>query len=110
MQLTNEPITPRLGGRQPNKIGWPLVGLGGGVLLMNHWSAQSSGKVYIWLMLFGPILLFLGLGALYDRRILIAAGREPASVPTSYRIAAVTLVVAALLVFAWLTIVVYRAH
>ena len=110
MQPSNEPIQPgRSAPRQPNKVGLLLAGIGGGVLLMNHWSAASSNKVYIWLLVLGPVLLFLGLGSLYDGRILTAAGREPASVPMPYRIAAVSLVLLALLTSAWLTFAVYHA-
>ena len=84
-----------------------LIGAGG--LLLNHWSATSSAKVYIWLLVICPVLALLGIGALYDGRILKAAGQDAASVPLPYRIGAVVIVVIALAISAWLTLAVYHA-
>ncbi|MES1241276.1 MAG: hypothetical protein ABUT39_06615 [Acidobacteriota bacterium] len=95
--------------RQPGGLkGWALFAIGAFGLGINHVQAVSSGKVSIWLLLLGPLLVLLGVGAAYDVRILTAATKHAKSVPGRFRVIATLLSLAAMGISAWLALGFYR--
>lgn len=88
-----------------------LFVLGVVMLVLNHWNATSESKVSIWFLLFAPTFCLLGLGTLFDERILAAAkADEAATVPPGPKIAATLLVVAGLVISFWLMLSFYKVR
>jgi hypothetical protein len=69
----------------------------------------TDSKVSFWLLVLGPVLFLFGLAAVYDLRILRAAGKDAKSVPLRFRAFAAAVALVSLLLSAWLFFGFYRA-
>jgi hypothetical protein len=105
IQKMASPQPPRIAG---DKRAWLMAGIGAGGLALNHWRATDAGKVSIWLLIFGPMLLFLGLAGLYDLRYMLGAGKYGKDLPRKYRVVSTVLLIAGLAASVWLAFGFYR--
>lgn len=103
---------PQFGAGTNRKLwGLFLFGLGVFLLVMNHWLATDKGQVYFMVVLFGPTFCLLGLGTLFDERILSAAiASEAATVPLGPKVVATLLVAVGLVISFWLFFSIYKVR
>ncbi|MCW3051713.1 MAG: hypothetical protein JWN14_883 [Chthonomonadales bacterium] len=83
--------------------------VGAGVcLVLNHYEAMNSGKIYMWILFIAPMIFFLGVGGLIDPRILWSIGQHGRHFPTRIKLVGGMLAIAGLIVSAYLALGVYR--
>jgi len=80
----------------------------GVALIGNHLYAMDSGKIYLWIVMIAPMILFLGLGALIDPRIMHSISGKGQHFPMKIKVIGGVLAVAGLLLSAYLALGVYR--
>jgi len=92
----------------PRLVAFGCAVVGGVCLAVNHYEAMNSGRIYWWILFFAPLILFLGIGGIFDPRILLSIGDKGKHFPLRIKVIGGVLAIAGLIVSAYLALGVYR--